>query len=311
MTHRNTWPDGKRLAFTVIDDTDNATLENVGPVYAFLADCGFRTTKSVWAVAGDPQRGKYAAPTCDDPAYLQWALDLQAKGFEIGLHNCTWHGLPRDEIRSALNLFAARLGHDPVTAANHTGVEDSIYWGDARLTGWHAGLYNLLTRFRNRKIYRGHVEGDPHFWGDFCRERIKYYRSFTFRDVDTLNACPFMPYHDPLRPYVNYWFAASNGQDVDSFNRCLSEANQDRLEQEGGACIMYTHFASGFYRDGQLDARFRQLMMRLSRKNGWFVPVATLLDHMLADGGHREISDAERRSLEMKWLLEKLLLGTT
>ena len=60
------------------------------------------------------------------------------------------------------------------------------------------GLYNLLTRFRNRGKYRGHVEGDPYFWGDLCRQKIKYYRNFTFRDINTLKACPFMPYHDPL-----------------------------------------------------------------------------------------------------------------
>lgn len=298
------WPGGKRFAFTIFDDTDNATLENVGPVYAFLADCGFRTTKSVWAVAGDPRRGKHAAPTCDDPDYLRWALDLQAKGFEIGLHNCTWHGLVRDDIRSALERFAARLGHDPATGANHTGVNESIYWGDARMTGWRVGLYNLLTLFRNRGKYRGHVEGDPHFWGDLCRQKIKYFRNFTFSDINTLKACPLMPYHDPLKPYVNYWFASSAGQEVGCFNRCLSESNQDRLEQEGGACIMYTHFASGFYRNGRLDARFQQLMTRLARKNGWFVPVAAVLDHLLAAGGHHEISDVERRRLEMKWLLE-------
>ena len=30
--------------------------------------------------------------------------------------------------------------------------------------------------------------------------------------------------------------------------------------------------------DGRLDPRFVQLMERLSAKNGWFVPVGTLLD---------------------------------
>jgi hypothetical protein len=311
MTQNIVWPDGKRFAFTVSDDTDKATLANVGPVYSFLADCGFRTTKSVWVTAGDTRRGKYQAQTCDDPDYLRWALDLQAKGFEIGLHNCTWHGLPRDEIRAALGHFAALFGHDPLTADNHTGVEESIYWGDARLTGWRAGLYNLLTGFRNHGKYRGHVEGDRYFWGDLCRQKIKYYRNFTFRDVNTLKACPFMPYHDPLRPYVNFWFASSDGHDVRSFNRCLSESNQDRLEEEGGACIMYTHFASGFYADGQLDALFQRRMSRLSKKNGWFVPVATLLDYLLTANGSHVISDVQRRRLERKWLLEKLLLGTT
>jgi hypothetical protein len=91
----------------------------------------------------------------------------------------------------------------------------------------------------------------------------------------------------------------------------LSEANQDRLEEEGGACIMYTHFGHGYVENGQLHARFRELMQRLSRKNGWFVPVSTLLDYL---SGHRDsivISDTQRRSLERRWLWEKLFRGTS
>jgi hypothetical protein len=39
---------------------------------------------------------------------------------------------------------------------------------------------------------------------------------------------------------------------------------------------MYTHLGNGFYRQGLSDKKFRSLMERLSRKNGWFVPVSTL-----------------------------------
>lgn len=46
------WPDGKRFAFTIFDDTDHQTLENVPPVYDFLSDLGLRTTKSVWPLKG-------------------------------------------------------------------------------------------------------------------------------------------------------------------------------------------------------------------------------------------------------------------
>ena len=45
------------------------------------------------------------------------------------------------------------------------------------------------------------------------------------------------------------------------------------MEAEGGACIMYTHFASGFVHDGGLDPRFTELVTRLAGKNGSFVPV--------------------------------------
>ena len=60
-----------------------------------------------------------------------------------------------------------------------------------------------------------------------------------------------MPYHDPRRPLVNSWFASSNGANPEVFLHCLSEKNQDRLEEEGGACVMYTHFANGFLEGGR------------------------------------------------------------
>ena len=44
------WPNGHDFAFTVFDDTDNATLHNVRPVYKFLLDLGLIMTKSVWPI---------------------------------------------------------------------------------------------------------------------------------------------------------------------------------------------------------------------------------------------------------------------
>jgi hypothetical protein len=136
-------------------------------------------------------------------------------------------------------------------------------------------------------------------------------RNFTYRDVNTLAMCPTMPYHDPDRPYVNAWFAASEGSDVVAFNGCLSEERQDRLEAEGGACIMYTHLASGFFRDGRLDPRFAELMTRLAAKNGWFVPVTTLLDYLAGLRGLTTITATQRRGLERRWLRSKFLTGPT
>jgi hypothetical protein len=310
MTKKITWPDGKRFAFTVFDETDCATVANVRPVYDFLAGCGFRTTKSVWVVDGDPNRGRFVGQSCDNPEYRQWVLDLQKRGFEIAFHNCTWHGSHRDAICTGLDRFAQLFGHDPVTAANHTGVEEGIYMAEARLSGWRVPLYNFLTGFRNRGKYRGHLEGDPYFWGDICKARIKYFRNFVYRDINTLKACPIMPYHDLNRPYVNYWFAASDGARPKQFIGCVSEKAQDRLEEEGGACIMYTHLARGFLEGKRLMPRFQSLMQRLAAKNGWFVPAETLLEYLMQVKGPHEISDRERRRLECKWFWEKLLIGT-
>ena len=72
---------------------------------------------------------------------------------------------------------------------------------------------------------------------------------------------------------------------------------------------MYTHFGAGFVVDGRIDPRFELLMRRLSGKNGWFVPVSTLLDHLVEAKGRHVITAAERRTLERRWLAHKLRVG--
>jgi hypothetical protein len=310
VTNRINWPENKTFAFTVFDDTDYATVENVAPVYTFLRDLGFRTTKSVW-----PNRGT-GKPICggetlESPDYLAWVRDLQEAGFEIGLHMNTYHTSTRDETAEGLLRFAELIGHRPKTMSNHAGCGENIYWGSDRLSGTNGLLYNVATLWRNSDRYRGHIEGDPLFWGDLCREHVTYVRSFVYPEINSLKVCPFMPYHDPTRPYVNYWFVSAEGPRLESFVERLSEVSQDRLEAEGGACIMYTHFACGFYQDNRLNPRFIELMTRLSRKNGWFVPVGTLLDFLKDKGGGREISDRERMHLERRWLRNKLFRGTS
>jgi hypothetical protein len=305
-----TWPDGRRFAFTVFDDTDNMTVESGSIVYEFLAEIGMLTTKTVWPVesAEPPPIG---GTSCADDEYRSWVLDLQELGFEIGLHGVAAGTADRDQTIAGLDTFREIFGHDPVTHANHSGCRNCIYWGEQRLTGAARLAYNVLTRFRNRG-WEGEVETSPLFWGDLCQSRIRYVRNFVYGDINTLAACPQMPYHDPRRPYVNEWFASSEGSAVDAFVEMISEANQDRLEAQGGACIMYTHFASGFVRDGHLDPRFRRLMTRLAAKNGWFVPTSTLLDHLRSErGGRHVITGPERRALERRWLRHKLSVGAT
>jgi predicted TIM-barrel fold metal-dependent hydrolase len=120
-----------------------------------------------------------------------------------------------------------------------------------------------------------------------------------------------MPYHDPLRPFVSAWYGSSEGSNVTRLVDTLSERNQDRLEEEGGACVIYTHFGHGYVRDAGLHARFKQLMTRLSRKNGWFVPVSTLLDYLARQRDDHTITDQQRRLIEQRWLWGKLCRGTS
>jgi hypothetical protein len=94
--------------------------------------------------------------------------------------------------------------------------------------------------------------------------------------------------------------------------KALTEANQDQLAEQGGACIMYTHFGHGFFDpSGRMDETFRKQMQRLSKMNGWFVPLTTLLDYLGEQQGECTLSDEQRSWLERRWLWEKLFRGTS
>jgi hypothetical protein len=302
------WPGGKSFAFTVFDDPDAQTLRGVRSVYDFLADAGLRTTVGVWPCGPTRERNSLGE-TCADIEYRQYLQELNRRGFEVGYHNTTAHSCFRKEIAEGLDTFTDFFGPAPVTMANHYNAE-AIYWGRDRLGGARQVIYRAATLGRQNLSY-GHIESSPHFWGDLCKNRIRYCRNFTYGIIDTLQACPWMPYHDPERPHVNYWFASSDGKNVNSFLRLLSEKNQDVLEARGGACIVYTHFGLGFVEGGALNARFRLLIDRLKRKNGWFVPVNTLLDYLLLQRTDSAITAQQRRDMEWRWLCRKLLKGTS
>jgi hypothetical protein len=309
MTSNVPWPEGRRFAFTVFDDPD-ASSEASRVVYHFLAGLGFRTTMGVWPL-GPLRERNCPGETCADPAYRQHAAGMQSLGFEIGYHNAAPHYCTREEIVRAFELFREYFGAYPQSAANHFNA-DALYWGSARLhPGWCRALYDLATRGRQRHRFLGHVEGSPYFWGDLCREHIRYFRNFVFREIDTLKACPYQPYADPQRPFVRGWFCSAEGTDRRAFVETISEAHQDRLEEQGGMCIMYTHFGKGFVENGRIEPEFGRLMRRLSRKPGWFAPVATVLDHLHSVRGTQTIPPRALARMESRWLRSKLLHGTT
>jgi len=63
--------------------------------------------------------------------------------------------------------------------------------------------------------------------------------------------------------------------------------------EEGGACIAYTHFGTGFWRDSRLNPEFARLMRRLANLPGWFVPASRLLDYLgKVRGGARSVETA-------------------
>jgi hypothetical protein len=304
------FPGGKRFAFSVFDDTDGGTVENLAPVYALLGELGIRVTKSVWPLPG--ARGSSAGQTLADPQYRRFALGLREAGHELGLHGVRDGHSPRDVVREGLARFEEVAGGPPRVHCNHSVNRDNLYWGPERLRGRATRLaYNAATRWRRAGGSLGHCEGSEYFWGDLCRERVSYVRNFVFDEIDLLRVNPTLPYRDPSTPFVPWWFSSSEGGTADSFCRMIRPENQDRLEQGGGVCIMYTHFAAGFAANGSVRPDFAERMRRLARRDGWFPPVAELLDWLRESRGAGEVPARERARMERRWLLSKLRRGTT
>lgn len=306
------WPNGHKFAFTVVDDTDSATIANVKPTYDLLATLGMRTTKTAWMFAGEGS-AKDGGATCEDKEYLDWLLTLQREGFEIAFHNASPSTSRRENTSLAITRFRELFGTNAMLFCNHESNRENVYWGDARTSGWRRRLYNLATRGKRKGISHGHVRGGPHFWGDLCQQHVRYVRNFVFDDLDALAVCPEQPYHDDTKPFVNFWFTSADGGNLERFLANFTTESLKRLEHAGGACIAYVHFAYGFVENGTVNAEFRKRLEFLAALNGWFVPASQVLDHLRHGAGIRErgITPKRLRQLERKWLLGKLFKGTS
>src|SRR4029450_2735420 len=104
------WPEGKRFAFSIVDDTESSTVENTKPVYDLLESLGIRITKTVWPL-GFTQKPVFGGGTLEDPDYRAWVLDLQRAGCEIAFHGATDHSSAREETVPALGLLRGGRGH--------------------------------------------------------------------------------------------------------------------------------------------------------------------------------------------------------
>lgn len=302
------WPDGKRFAFSVFDDTDNATIQNVKPVYDLLKELGVHTTKSVWVY---PPRGKFKGSCLQDTDYLKWVLVLQSEGFEIALHNVGDGKFFREEIITGLESFQKLLGQYPRCHSNHVSNPDNIHWLRDRFEFPLSQIYSAyyLLKHGHAAISEGSDARSPHFWGDIAKRHIRYIRNHTFNGINTLRYDAKMPYRVRRKEaFSNLWFSSSDGHTVEEMNRLLRPEQINDLEREGGACIVYTHFASGFVdAKGKLDPVFKRQMEYLASKQGWFVPVSPLLDHLAEGRSDDDPGRFYRMRQDLVWLSERIL----
>jgi hypothetical protein len=293
------FPDGKDFAVSFVDDTDLSTRENVYPVYALLARLGMLGTKTVWVF--DQRRnsafskakeknlaqdsGREAGDSLEDPDYLSFVLELKKMGFEIALHNVAAGNSLRQEIVEGINKFSRYFGNFPRINTFHQTNIENLYAGKDKLD---VPLLKLLEWVKDRSQYQGHIERSPNFWGDVALRKIDYFRLpfHTIQEPNTLKINPSMPFRDRRRPFVKYWFASSDGSNCERFIRLLSPLNIERLKNEKGACLIYTHFAKGFTarRNGKIyvNREFKSLVELLAKnKNAWFPTASSLLDRLL------------------------------
>lgn len=296
------FPNGRSFAFTIMDDTDVATVDNVGPVYHLLDTLGFRTTKTVWPVAcPEGSRDFGTSETLEDAGYLEFVLGLESRGFEIAYHGATMESSKRERTQRALSRYRTLFGVTPRVYANHASNQENLYWGVDRLDNPILRALYARSDPRAKGYSRGHRQESPWWWGDLA-EGIVYARNLTFSGINLARINPSMPYRDPRRPLIPWWFSASDANNVRDFNALISPENQDRLEREGGVCIVATHLGKDYSSGGEVHPKTRRLLTRLAAKPGWFVPVGELLDWLR---GQRDdsgmLSAREWRRMQWRW----------
>lgn len=307
------YPDGKNFAFTITDDAHNQTVEKIRPIYDFLYERGFRTTIAVYVKEPTRTNGmpdialdslnhddrtelirknvNLKGDTLEQKEYLDYIQELNEKGFEIALHTVSGGNDLREATMAGYEEYKKIFGEYPKMNILHSNNLENVYWGtkafNSAMTRWAfekgIGKFYAKARFP----FGGDDPESPYFWGDVLKEKTTYVRMWGTHKINTLKFNPHMPYHDPRKPYVNYWYSFSEGHTRRVFNKLLSDKNIEKLRKERGASIVYTHFSSGFLTRSEesgymIDATAKTQLTKIAgHKDGWFVPASTLLDRLL------------------------------
>ena len=296
------YPGGARFAFTIIDDTDVATRDNVEPLYDLFHRLGLGATKTVWPLAC-PEGSKNfgTSETLEDPEYLDFVRDLLRKGFEVTWHGATMESSSRERTLRGFERFRELLGFYPEIHVNHAMNRENLYWGPKRVDlGALQWAFNLHSS-RPGDYYQGEVEDSEYWWGDLAQKHIRYARNLTFNDINTLRCNPSMPYWDPNRPLVPRWFSGTHAEGIDEFNALLASRNQDKLEAERGVCILATHLGKGFTIDGRVNSQTRRRLEELAARPGWFPNAGELLRWLESQRTATELPTWEWFRMQWAW----------
>ncbi|MAT38949.1 MAG: hypothetical protein CL946_05025 [Ectothiorhodospiraceae bacterium] len=279
-------PHPYKAGFSITDDTDRATYQQVKIVYDHLRDIGFPVTKTVWSF--EPQEPCGVPPMHEEreetallvhDEYFQYCKQLASEGFEICSHGASGGNNPREFTLESLELLQQEFGQTD-TYIQHSKNACNLYYEEKVAND---PVFRFLLKLYSRNKCFGEVEGSKYFWGDVCRERIKQIRLFRTRNTNTLAVNPSMPYYDANKPYVRSWFAATRR----AFADCATSDAIDKLKRENGLTVLYQYLRS--YADldtNRVTDEFHQGTKRLVDDGEiWLAPVRDTLDRLRAMQG--------------------------
>ncbi|MFN5885205.1 MAG: hypothetical protein ACK445_07675, partial [Bacteroidota bacterium] len=168
------WPNEKSFAFTIIDETDYGTTENLTSIYKLLLERKIKITKTVWLYH---TRDHFTGDSLEDKSYRDFILHLNKNGVEIALHNVGSGFFSYQEKKNAMNLFKKYIGYFPKILVNHSNM-DNIYWGHKRFIF----PFNFFYKVFQRRQFYGDDAKSEHFWGDIVKEHIDYIPNFSFKN---------------------------------------------------------------------------------------------------------------------------------
>lgn len=299
------FPGGKSFAIAILDDTDGATLENIQPVYEYLAQQNVISTKTVWALSSQPQEHGYTiGDSLQNASYRQFILKLKFQGFEIASHGARGASSEHAVVKEGLNLYTQVIGTPPSIHVNHQINLDNLYWGKNRLT--YKALQWFYTFVKGNDGFSGQIATSKYYWGDIAKPLNLYSRDFSFYELNLAKLPGVSPRQIPEKPSINQWFYTSDGDNVNSFNKLLNPLSLDNLENEGGYSIIYTHFSKGFYQKGELNKTFKLRINDLARRNVWITTTTKLLQFLEKQHGTSKNTFLDEFRLQLRWSFEQI-----
>ena len=302
-------PDGKRFAFTVFDDTDSATLENVRGVYALLAELGFRTTKSCWVVDGDRSKASFPATPAIVPSTGSGCWNFRHRASRSagtgrpGTACPASRPLPPWKSSSVVRLLSQDGRQPHGVAGGHVLGRIASFGRPFRpvpAADLRAESGKVPRPRPGRRPFLGRpMQGADHVLPQF---RLPGHQHVEGLPLHAVSRC------GPPAGELLVCVVQRPRYSRPSTAACRRRTRIGWRRREGSASCTRTSPSDSRRRPAR--PALRGAHAPPGQKNGWFVPVHVVLDHLREAGGRHQITLAERSRLERKWLFEKVRIGT-